>query len=255
MQAFFSLIRQVTMMSVRLSALAQGDDWVEETPEQAFRWSGQMIAGQKLTLIGVNGAIRVRGVEGNEVRVTAVKRGDSLKMKEVRVENEQTGDGVTLRAIYPRRVRFGRNNNVEVNFTVEIPARVRLVARVGNGSMNVKSVAADVELCTGNGGISISDSGWVSAESGNGFIHASVRETNWEKPLHFRTANGSIRLELPSGVSARIQAKTVNGTVSADFPLASEKKSRNFLSGVLGDDARRELFCECGNGSIHLSQT
>lgn len=254
MPILYPVLRQVTMISSKLSNIMNGDDWVEENPDQAFHWNGQVATGQTLEVIGTNGTMRARGVEGSEVRVLAVKRGDSVKMQKVSVQVEQTAEGVRIRAVYPKQLLLNRNN-VEVNFVVEVPVGVRMVARVANGGINVKSLSGSTELFTGNGGISISDSGWVSAEAVNGFIRASIREPNWTKPLHFRTANGSINVELPQNASTRIRAKTNNGTVAANFPLSQiEKKSHNYLSGVLGANDQRELICECGNGSVHLSQ-
>ena len=253
MPILFSVLRQVTMISSKLSNIAVCDDWVEENPEQAFRWNGEVPAGQTLEVIGTNGTIRARGVEGPEVRVLAVKRGDSLKMQKVSVQVEQTAEGVRIRAVYPKQFLLNRNN-VELNFVVEVPVGVHMIARVANGGINVKSLSGRTELFTGNGGINISDSGSVSAESVNGFIRASIREPNWTKPLHFRTANGSINVELPQNTSTRILAKTNNGTVTANFPLSHMKKNNNYLSGVLGTDDLRELICECGNGSVHISR-
>ncbi|MFI5106029.1 MAG: hypothetical protein ACHP79_13975, partial [Terriglobales bacterium] len=201
-----------------------------------------------------HGSVQVRGVEGREIRVVAIRRGDRTKLKTVRVAVEQNGRGVKIRAIYPRFQWPGHDPRVRVDFAVEIPAAVALMVRLANGGINVKSVSGDAELYTGYGVVSISDSGWVSAEADHGYIHASIREPDWARPLHFRTAEGSIRVELPSSASTRIRAMTVNGMVSASFPLAIENKRYNFLSGVLGADGRRELVCECGNGSVHLSQ-
>jgi len=237
------------------AGLRRGEDQViEEDPELAFHWRGPMSGGQTLTIAGMNGAVCVRGVAGGEVRLAAVKRGNRWQLNGVRVAVEQTEGGLKVRTVYPRSARMGWRNNVEVNFTIEIPAGVRLVARLGNGGINVKSVDGGAELFTANGIVSIYDSGWVSAEAINGYIHASIREPNWGRPLSFRTANGSIRVELPSSASARIRAQTGNGFVSASFPLAIEQKRYNFLSGVLGSGGCCELLCECGNGSVHLSQ-
>jgi hypothetical protein len=252
-------MQTLTSVLKRFASVAAGfrggeDSFVEESPELAFHWSGPMSSGQTLAIAGINGAVCVRGVAGGEVRLAAIRRGSRSQMKDVRVAVERKADGVKVRAIYPRRIRMGWRSQVEVNFMLEIPAGVRLVARVENGGINVKSVNGEAELFTANGVVSIYDSGWVSAEAINGYIHASIREPNWGRPLRFRTVNGSIRVELPSSASARIRARTVNGIVSASFPLAIEQKRHNFLSGVLGSDAGRELLCECGNGSVHLSQ-
>lgn len=253
MLAFLSALRRVALTG-RLSNSSEDVESVQEDQERAFRWCGAMSGGQTLAIMGVNGGVRVRGVEGSEARVVAIRRGSPRAMERVRVAAEQTAGGVTIRAIYPRFRLPYRPPEVAVDFLVEIPAVVGLLVRVGKGGIHLKSVAGDAELHTEDGTVSVSDSGWVSAEAVHGYIHASIREPEWRRPLHFRTADGSIRVELPSNASTRIRARSMNGMVSASFPLMVERKSYNFLSGVLGANDRRELVCECGNGSVHLSQ-
>jgi hypothetical protein len=251
MRILFPVLRQITMLSSKIGIATQGDDWVEESPDEAFHWNGHVAAGQTLEIIGNNGSIRARGVEGSEVRVVGIKRGDREKIQKVSIEMEQTAEGVRIKTVYPRFFR----NDVEVNFAVEVPVGVRIMARMSNGPISIKSVSGSAELVTGNGGITIADSGWVSAETSNGFIRASIREQNWTKPIRFRTANGSISVELPQNTNTRIRAKTMHGSVDASFPLTQvEDKGRNSLIGVVGSDNQRELICECINGSVHLSK-
>jgi len=239
------------MLSSKIGVITDGDDWVEENPDEAYHWNGHVAAGQTLEIIGKNGSIRARGVEGSEVRVVGIKRGDRRKIQKLNFEVEQTAEGLRIKTVSPRFFR----NNVEVNFAVEVPVGVCIMARMSNGPISVKSVSGSAELVAGNGGITIADSGWVRAETSNGFIRASIREQNWTKPIYFRSANGSISVELPQNTNTRISAKTTNGTVDASFPLTQvENKGRNSLIGVLGSDGQRELICECINGSVHLSQ-
>jgi|SRR6185437_5053309 len=251
MPILLPVLRQITMLSSKIGVITDGDDWVEENPDEAYHWNGHVAAGQTLEIIGKNGSIRARGVEGSEVRVVGIKRGDRRKIQKLNFEVEQTAEGVRIKTVSPRFFR----NNVEVNFAVEVPIGVCIMARMSNGPISVKSVSGSAELVAGNGGITIADSGWVRAETSNGFIRASIREQNWTKPIYFRSANGSISVELPQNTNTRISAKTTNGTVDASFPLTQvENKGRNSLIGVLGSDGQRELICECINGSVHLSQ-
>jgi len=251
MPILLPVLRQITMLSLKIGVITDGDDWVEENPDEAYHWNGHVAAGQTLEIIGKNGSIRARGVEGSEVRVVGIKRGDRRKIQKLNFEVEQTAEGVRIKTVSPRFFR----NNVEVNFAVEVPVGVCIMARMSNGPISVKSVSGSAELVAGNGGITIADSGWVRAETSNGFIRASIREQNWTKPIYFRSANGSISVELPQNTNTRISAKTTNGTVDASFPLTQvENKGRNSLIGVLGSDGQRELICECINGSVHLSQ-
>jgi hypothetical protein len=252
--ALSSALKQITRFSTRLGNMAATDVWGEEDPDGAFHWTGQVASRKLLRIIGANGSIRASGIEGSEVSVLAVKRGDLLKMPHVRIELEETLNEVRVYVVYPALHRFQRRN-VEVNFAVDVPFGVNLIAQTSNGHINANSLDGDSELFTGNGTITLTDSNCVKSETVNGSIRASIREFKQTRPMHFRTANGSITLELTKDMETKIRAKTNNGTITSNFALTHvDKKSRNYLIGILGNDYRRELICECGNGSIHFNQ-
>ena len=67
-------------------------------------------------------------------------------------------------------------------------------------------------------------------------------------------AAGSITVELPSSVSARVEAKTVNGGIESDFPLTvTGRFGPRRVSGTIGGGGR-DLRLETVNGGIHIRQ-
>src|ERR1700744_3991783 len=67
--------------------------------QNPFHWTGTLTAGQTLGLKNVNGDIKVEATAGNQVEVTATKRGshaDAIRMQVV-----PSSDGVTICAIFP----------------------------------------------------------------------------------------------------------------------------------------------------------
>ena len=173
--------------------------------------------------------------------------------------------GVTICAVYPSRrasrpneCRPGggssnvRDNDVEVQFTVRVPAGVRLVAANVNGDVDARGLASDVELTTVNGGVDVSTTGLARASTVNGAIDAVLGRTDWAGTLEFTTVNGSITVEVPEGLSADLEATTVNGDISTDFPLTvSGRLSPRRLRGTIGDGGR-QLRLTTVNGGIRL---
>lgn len=240
-------------------AAAQGQD---------FEWSGRVDRGDEVEIKNINGDIRASAAAGDRVIVTAVKkdngRGDP---EDVRIEVVEHDGGVTLCAVYPdaggtkNECRPGdagrlnsKDNEVSVEFTVQVPAGVNLAAHSVNGGVEAGGLKSDVVAETVNGGVKISTSGLARASTVNGSIEASMGRGDWTGDLEFETVNGGITVELPAGVGARVRASTVNGGLETDFPLTVQGRFANRkIEGTIGDGGRN-LTLETVNGSIRLKK-
>ncbi len=233
-----------------------------------FKWEGRLGAGQMVEVKGINGEVRASAASGPEVLVTATKRGRRSDPEEVRIEVVEHRQGVTICAVYPspswrepNECRPGeggrmhtRDNDVEVEFTVHVPAGVGFVGRTVNGDVEARSLDTDVEAYTVNGSIQISTNGVARAETVNGSIRASFGQAKWSGELDLTTVNGSITVELPEAAGAKVQARTVNGHIDTDFPLTVQGRfGRHRLSGTIGDGGG-ELNLETVNGGIRLKK-
>jgi hypothetical protein len=123
-----------------------------------FRWSGQIARGKSIEIKGITGDIEAGLAQGNQVEVVAHKHARHSDSAEVRIDTVEHDGNVTLCAVYPTPPRTsssrrrsanddrsnvcrpgdqGRmnvdSNDVVVDFTVRVPADVRLVARTVNG--------------------------------------------------------------------------------------------------------------------------
>ena len=112
-----------------------------------------------------------------------------------------------------------RDNDVNVAFTVRVPAGVRFIGQTVNGDVAAEGLAAPVVGATVNGEAQFSTSSYGDASTVNGSIRGAMGSTQWNQRLKFRTVNGSISLDLPSDASTDVQAATVNGSINTDFPI------------------------------------
>jgi DUF4097 and DUF4098 domain-containing protein YvlB len=175
-------------------------------------------------------------------------------------------DGVTICAVYPPGRRNeendcrphgkGRNNtrdnDVQVTWTVRVPDGVRLEARTVNGEIVARGLGAEAEAYTVNGSITVETRSWASASTVNGSITARLGRTDWRGENAFETVNGGITLDLPSGTSLEVDASTVNGSMSTDFPLTIRGKwGPRRMSGTIGEGGRT-LSLSTVNGSLQL---
>ncbi len=219
-------------------------------------WSWALAPGQTLEIEGVMGWVRASRADGGDVRVHARKHAKKSDPNEVSIEVIRTDKGVTLCVRYPdlpgerpNRCEPGghshmstRNNDVEVDFTVRVPAGVRLAMHAVNGSLDARGLDSEVEAKTVNGSVWIETRRAAEASTVNGSVHASVGRMG-KGPLAYSTVNGGITLELPAGAGAEISARTVNGGLESDFPLATHR------TGIVG----REMSGTIGAGGPRVS--
>ncbi|HEY6244363.1 MAG TPA: hypothetical protein VIX17_10470 [Pyrinomonadaceae bacterium] len=241
----------------------------EASRSDEFRWNGAVAPGSAIEVQGINGEIVAEPVAGSEVQVIALKTSRRSDVNSVKMKVVEHAGGVTICALYPnedgeypsscggdakQRTTHGgiKNNDVQVNFTVRVPQRVGFVGKTVNGSITATSLNGNVITQTINGSIKISTSGYAEAKTINGDISARLGDSNWSNALNFQTINGGIDLELPSGLGASIDAETLNGSFSSDFPLSiTTLTGRKHVKGVIGVGGR-ELLLRTINGSINL---
>jgi DUF4097 and DUF4098 domain-containing protein YvlB len=233
---------------------------------QQFNWRGQIPAGRAIEIKGVNGDITATRTGGGEVRVTASRDARRSNPEEVRIVVLEHAAGVTICAVYPApRGRAenecapgtgGRsnvqNNDVNVHFTVEVPAGVDLIARTVNGSVAARDMASDVRASTVNGSIDVATSGLARANTVNGSINARIGRSDWRDDLVFETVNGQIVLTVAADLNAELRAATVNGDITSDFPVTVRGTfGPRSISGVVGSGGRT-LQLKTVNGSIGI---
>jgi len=245
-------------LSVATPSAQQAQDW---------EWQGAVDRGDAIEIKGVNGTIKAAGTSGGQVSVSAVKKGRKDDPADVRIEVVEHAGGVTICAVYPdvngkknecapgdKGRLNSRDNDVSVDFTVQVPAGVRFVGTTVNGGIEAGNVAADVTATTVNGDVKISSGGLAKATTVNGSIHASLGRADWNGTLSFNTVNGGITVDLPADVNAVVSASTVNGGMETDFPITiSGKYSMKKMKGTIGSGGR-DLELETVNGSIRLKK-
>jgi hypothetical protein len=234
-----------------------------------FRWHGFIAQGSAIEIKNVNGGLHAEASGSNEVEVVAVKRARRSNPEDVRIEVVTHADGVTICAVYPSREgaqpnvcapgKEGRmntqNNDVNVEFTVRVPAGVRLIGKTVNGDVEANRLNGPIALSTVNGSVTFSTSASGRATTVNGTIRGELGRADWNDTLEFSTVNGSIDLTLPQDLSTDVKAQTVNGDISTDFPLTvTGRISRRRLEGTIGGGGRT-LSLETVNGGISLKRS
>jgi hypothetical protein len=231
-----------------------------------FQWRGSVARGHSIEIKGVNGDIRAEPAGGNDVEVVAEKRATRDDPASVRIDVVPHDGDVTICAVYPSRdgsrpneCRPGdsgrmnvQNNDVQVRFTVKVPAGVILVGTTVNGGVTADQLNGDVTLTTVNGSVTFSTTGEARAKTVNGSIRGEMRQAAWTGTLDIRTVNGGITLTMPGDVNTDVKITTVNGDIQSDFPVTvTGRLTRRRLEGTIGVGGRL-LALDTVNGSVTL---
>ena len=254
------------MNNVVLVAIAATMIAAPAAAQQEWTWNGTVPPGRTIEVKGVNGGIRAVAASGSDVRVRVLKSARRDDPEDVEMVVLEHADGVTICAVYPSRSSRepnrcaagdgGRNsvqnNDVKVEWEVQVPRGVNLVARTINGGIDAQDLSSNVVARTINGGIDISTSGIAEAFTVNGSIDATLGSSNWNDEIAFRSTNGSVVVTFTGDLNAQVSAATTTGSIDTDFPLEVRGRFMNrSISGTVGSGGRL-LSMKTTNGRIEL---
>src|SRR5262245_63211811 len=242
-----------------------------EREEKRFAVSGT----PDVTLGTFDGSIEVRPWDKSEVQVVVEKRGKSKSATDtIDIQVEHDGNRVTVEARIGSHHGIRFNDSRSAKLIVSVPAAANILAKSGDGSIDIERVDGHIQLRSGDGSIRARDvSGDLDVHTGDGSITlggrlASVRARSGDGSVRIQaaegsaasadwdisTGDGSATLEIPDGFGAEFDAHTGDGGISTrDVTLSNVtgKIGRNNLRGRLGDGGHT-LRVRTGDGSITL---
>ncbi len=234
---------------------------------QDFNWRGRIAQGKRLEIKGVNGDVRAVLASGAEAVVNAAKHSRRSDPDEVEIKVVESDAGITICAVYPTPPRARRenncapgeewhsnteNNDVTVDFEVQVPAGVEFNGKTVNGEMSAEGLKADVQASTVNGSVRVTTTGLAEASTVNGSVYVEMGRADWPDELDFSTVNGKITLVLPAKLDTEVRASTVNGDMESDFPMTvSGRFGPRRWRGTIGAGGR-SLSLSTVNGEIRL---
>ncbi len=210
-----------------------------------FDWRGTVAEGDKIEIKNIAGDVRASYTAGSEVVVHATKSGRDSDPASVTIEVVRHAEGVTICAIYPDVPGQAPNecapglqgnisnwdNDVNVEFTVSVPAGVEFVGRAVGGDVVAEDLRGDLLAVTVSGDVRVTTTGIAEASSTFGSLNIAIGRANPGRDLAFKTMTGDVTLRVPSNTNAEVQATTGRGTIASDFRLEGTPNRR---SGTLG---------------------
>jgi hypothetical protein len=241
-----------------------------------FHWSGHVDVQRWVRVRNLSGRIDFERASGNDVEIEGRKRWRHGDPDRVRITMERTGTGngdVLVCALWGEDTRcdehsyedsyesqshhHGRHDDddddVSVDFTVRVPAGIRVTAATVNGDVDISGATSAVEASSVNGRVEAATQGGpVRATSVNGSVDAEMGQLGDASRLEFSSVNGSVHVTLPANLKADIEISTLNGSLRSDFPISvSGSLEPRHMRGTIGGGGV-PLRVDTVNGSIEL---
>jgi hypothetical protein len=258
--------------------------------EKSFNVSGK----PELSLKTFDGSIEVTSWDKPVVGLTIERRaGSQAEAEALKVNTSQDGNRIVVEAVQPEReVQVGFHVGRSVRFIVSVPKQTDLIARTGDGSIDVTGVHGKIEMRTGDGSVKatgldgdvIAHTGdgsvtlegvkgnvdvntgdgsmlidgapaVVKAHSGDGSVTLRLDSgTTITKDWEVSTGDGAVSVQLPANVNAELDASTGDGAISAsDFGLRTTEEDQHDLRGRIGSGGPT-LKLRSGDGSITVAK-
>jgi hypothetical protein len=218
--------------------------------------------GGRIEVRNVNGEIRAEVSPDAAVHVRAERsaRGGSEEaaqdlLRQIEMREEVGASGVRIETRAPK----GRWGGHKVSYTVQVPSGVHVDLLTVNGGVRLDNVGGDVRAAATNGGVSgrLSDVSLLDARTTNGGVELELGGAlAKDGRVSLTSVNGGVRLAVPGGTQADVNARCTNGRVTvSDLTLDIEgEQTRRRVAGRLnGGGARIDLQTVNGGVAIRRS--
>jgi DUF4097 and DUF4098 domain-containing protein YvlB len=221
-----------------------------EREEKQFAVTGKPEA----TLTTFDGSIQIRPWDRSEVQVVVEKRAlDKDAVDTITVDARQDGNRIVIDVKAPKHEGFLHSHHRSAKLIVSMPATADVIAKSGDGSIDVEGITGQLELRSGDGSIR------GRRLNGDVFVHTgdgSIRLEAVKGALRANTGDGSIVAE---GEFTNLSARSGDGSVrisaesgsasSGDWDITTGDGS---VTLSLPDGFNAEIDAHTGDGRVHL---
>jgi hypothetical protein len=262
-------------MAIAVLALAAGpaaarqgrvvdDGWCREDRSNSDRF--QTCEVREFTVPAGASQVAVDAAPNGGIQVSGSARGDMLIHAKVTAQAESADrarailGGVRVDAAADRISAEGpqgleRRESWSVSYRLAVPTQTSLELKTTNGGITIEGVEGHLEFTTVNGGVKLSKlAGDVRGRTSNGGVDVDLDGPTWQgEGLDVQTSNGGVRLRIPEQYSARIEAGTINGGISIDFPVTITGKIDREIATNIGAGGP-PIRVHTHNGGVKVSK-
>ncbi|HYN83697.1 MAG TPA: hypothetical protein VER32_00485, partial [Pyrinomonadaceae bacterium] len=241
------------------------DQWRGNLTEE-FHQTYPLAPGGRVALENLNGDVKVRAWDRNEVKVDAVKYAFSKeRLDEALIRVNASAQAVNVATEYTRsNYTWSRNMSEEekkqhqpatVEYTLTVPRGARVdEIKLINGGIDVEGLDGEVIASSINGRVAGRNlTGELKLSTINGRLEVVLHRLDETRPVSLSSVNGPVYVTIPSDANVELRANTVHGSIRNDFGLPVKRGDYvgQDLAGMLGTGGAR-LRLSNVNGSINI---
>jgi DUF4097 and DUF4098 domain-containing protein YvlB len=262
---------------------------------RADEWSKTYaISGRADLHVGTDdGDVSIISADQKQIDAHVTTEGYKIAPSEVRIEESQSGDHVTINVKLPHfNWSFWGGRHHSLRLEVRVPRELDLDVHTGDGNVSAQALAGRIQIDTGDGNVNANVlKGDLKMHSGDGHITGSgldgslmvntgdghitvdgrfdaldlktgdgnieARAMNGSKVAsswRLHSGDGRINLSLPADFNADLDARTGDGHITLDVPISvSGSLSRSSIHGKLNGGGGA-ISITSGDGSIHVQK-
>jgi DUF4097 and DUF4098 domain-containing protein YvlB len=221
-------------------------------PQMEFRHLYAFTHNGRVMVQNLYGNVSITAWDRDAVLVEAVKRStDPEGLNDARIVVEPTADSLSIRTQYSGS-DAEHPTSVEYRITVPRGATLENVS-LTNGALSLIGLEGPVKASAVNGDIrALKLGGQAELSTINGRVEADFESTSHANPISLSSVNGGIRLTLPSGSGASVDAHNLSGGIASDVGRVAHTHAGHRLL-VKGNGA--QIYVHNVNGGISIRST
>jgi len=205
------MVRRVHYRIEPVLVLALVSTFAHAQTRKEFRYTVPREA--TLSIINQYGPISVKPVSGNQIIVVALLHSDKVEIDQAQSQNRVD--------VHSHLLAGATADSGQVDYDVQVPARVSVILRSANGKLRAEGLRADVTLESPNAAIEVVDIGrsHVRVKTMTGPVHlANVRDAHVE----VTSISGDVILNAVNGPQVRVNESSGRINYDGDFGYGGE---------------------------------
>jgi hypothetical protein len=202
--------------------------------EETFDRTVTLQPGGTLRLRTFSGRVTIRGTDGSQVVIHAVRRARPERLRDIQIEVIESGNQVEINANHQARER-DNDNVVETDFDIQVPARTRLDVNSFSAPIEVTNVQGPHRLKTFSADIRLDASAWRD-----------------EDGLDADSFSGDVRLRLPATARGAVSFDSFSGRFESDLPVTLRSSNRRNFNGDLNGGGSATFRFKTFSGSAEI---
>jgi len=186
-------------------------------PQAKFRQLYSLHPNGRVVIQNLYGDVRITAWDRDQVLVEAIKKSrDARRLDDARITVASTYESLTIATQY---AGADAEHPASVEYRIMVPRNANLEnIKLINGGLSISGLAGPVKASSVNGSIKAEGlEGQADLSTVNGQLEAGFSRIGSENAILLSSVNGPIRLVIPQGAGANVEARNLSGGIDSDI--------------------------------------